>query len=153
MKSVVSYFITIIAVFYWIFRVVVCLMASMGREFICEPYNNTLEIVILFLTIPGILFVIRRNVIGATLYFGMYAAYFGTILYEDFLATQSFDLMNSTSMLFTALGVVIPFIAFCDVLIGSRGGYAKNKEDWYYGKGNHEREYDERADRNQYKIK
>lgn len=148
MKSVLSYFVVIIAIFYWIFRVAVCLMASMGRDFVCEPYNNTLEIIILFLTIPGILLVMKRNVIGATLYFGMYAAYFGTILYENF------NSMDSITMLLTALGVIIPFVAFCDVLIGSKGGYSQDKKtDWYYENKKYDREFDERADRNQYKIK
>jgi len=54
MKSLFSYLITIIAVIYWIFRIIVSLMFAMGKEFICQPLDANLEIIILFLTIPSI---------------------------------------------------------------------------------------------------
>lgn len=158
MKSLFSYLITFMAVIYWAFRVMVSLMFSMGQEFICTPLDSTLEIVILFLTIPSIIFIIRRNIIAATLYFGMYAAYFGTILYNSLTGmsaeTETFAVTDSVSIFVTALGVVIPFLVFADVAIQkSRFRPMDRDTDWYYGNDKYEREYDERADRNQYKIK
>lgn len=158
MKSLFSYLITFMAVLYWAFRVIVSLMFSMGQDFICAPLDPTLEIGILFLTIPSIIFIIRRNIIAATLYFGMYAAYFGTILYNSLTGmsaeTETFAVTDSVSIFVTALGVVIPFLVFADVAIQKSRFHPTDRDtDWYYGNDKYDREYDERADRNQYKIK
>lgn len=158
MKSLFSYFITILAVIYWGFRVAVSLMYSMGEDFICQPLNANLEIAILFLTIPSIIFIIRRNFIAATLYFGMYAAYFGTILFNSLTGVtveqEVLTLTDSTSILINALGVIIPFLVFCDIAIQKSRFHPKDRNtDWYYENEKYDREYDERADRNHYKIK
>jgi len=158
MKSVYSYFIVILAVIYWIFRVIVSLMYSMGKEFICQPLDSGIEIIILFLTIPAIVFVIHRKIIPTTLYFGMYAAYFGTILYNSLTGmsaeTETMAFADSTSILVTALGVIIPLLVFLDVLLQNKSlNPLESKTDWYFTNDKYEREFDERADRNQYKIK
>ncbi len=158
MKSLFSYFIVILAVIYWIFRVIVSLMYSMSVDFICQPINPTLEIILLFLTIPSIIFIIRRNLVATTLYFGMYAAYFGTIVYNSLtnVSTEAENLVftDSTSIMISALGIVIPFLVFADVAIQkSRFHPADRNTDWYFENEKYERKFDERADRNQYKIK
>ncbi len=117
MKSLFSYLIVMIAILYWAFRVVVSLLYSMGQDFICQPFNSTIEIAILFLTIPSIIFIIRRNVIAATLYFGMYAAYFGTILFHSFgnvsTQTESLMLTDATSIMLSALRNCDTFFGVC----------------------------------------
>lgn len=158
MKSLFSYLITFVAVIYWLFRVVVSLMYSMGHEFICEPLDPTLEIIILFLTIPSIIFIIRRNIIAATLYFGMYAAYFGSIVFNSLTGmpaeTETLAFADTTSIFISALGVIIPFLVFCDIAIQKSKFHPTDKQtDWYYENEKYDRQYDERADRNQYKIK
>lgn len=158
MKSLFSYLIVILAIIYWGFRVVVSLLYSMGQEFICQPLNPTIEIAILFLTIPSIIFIFRRNVVAATLYFGMYAAYFGTILYNSFgnvsAEAENLVLTDATSIMISALGVVIPFLVFADIILQkSRFHSADRDTDWYYENEKYDRNFDERADRNQYKIK
>lgn len=158
MKSLSSYLITIFAVMYWIFRMIVSLMFSLNQDFICVPLNPTIEIVILFLTIPSIIFIIRRNVIAATLYFGMYAAYFGTIVYNSLTkissSSETLILTDSTEIFFAALGIIIPFLVFCDVVISKSNFIPSEKNtDWYYENDKYDRKFDERADRNQYKIK
>ena len=158
MKSLFSYLITFCAVLYWIFRVAVSLMYAMGKDFICQPLNANLEILILFLTIPSIVFVIRRNLIATTLYFAMYGAYFGTILYNSLTGTLDADgglsFTDTTSILFTAIGVIIPFLIFLDVFIQRNRFSPKDREtDWFYNNEQFDRQMDDRADKNQYKIK
>lgn len=156
MKSLSSYFIMIIAVMYWVFRVIVSLMYAMGKDFICQPLDANLEIAILFLTIPSIIFAIRRNLIAATLYFGMYAAYFGTILYNGLTGEVGATLTttDSTSLFITGLGVIIPLFVFLDIVLQkSRFHTPDRKTDWYFENEKYDREFDKRADRNQYKIK
>lgn len=155
MKSLFSYLITFFAVIYWGFRVIVSLMYSAGHEFICQPLDETIEIAILFLTVPSIIFIIRRNIIAATLYFGMYAAYFGTIVFNS-LTGLSDELITGDmlSIAISAIGIIIPFLVFLDVAIQkSRFRPTDRNTDWYYGDSKYDRKFDERADRNQYKIK
>ena len=54
------------------------------------------------------------------------------------------------------VGVVIPVLTFIDILLNKNrkaiiGG--NNKTDWYYKNDQYDRQYDERADKNQYKIR
>ena len=158
MKSLFSYLITFCAVIYWIFRVIVSLMYAQESEFICKPLNLTLEIIILFLTIPSIIFIIKRNIITATLYFAMYAAYFGTIVYNSltvyFNSEGAMSFNDTTALLFNALGVLIPFLVFLDIFIQrNRFNPADRDTDWFYNNKEFDRNMDSRADTNQYKIK
>ncbi len=51
-------------------------------------------------------------------------------------------------------GIVIPFLVFSDVMLQKSGFSPANKNTaWYYENEKYDREYDARADRNQYKIK
>ena len=157
MKSLSSYLITIIAVIYWIFRIAVSVTGAMQIEFICRPLDPTIEIVILFLTIPSFIFIIRRNLAGATLYFGIHALYFGPILYNSLFGmpaeAETLAFADLPSIIATALGVLIPFLVFADIAIEKSRFKPKDKEtDWYYGNKKYDREFDERADRNQYRL-
>lgn len=158
MKSLSSYLLVFAAIIYWGFRVIVSLMYSMGKEFICRPLDPNIEIAILFLTVPSIIFIIRRNFVAATLYFGMYAAYFGTILYNSLTGmpavAETFAFADLPSIFATALGVIIPLLVFLDVVIQKSNITPQSvKNDWYYGDDKYDRKFDEREDRNQYKIK
>lgn len=158
MKSLFSYLIVFLGILFWIFRIGVCLMYSMGEEFICVPYSLNLEVAILFLTIPCIIFIIRRNIVAGVLYFGIYTAYFGTILYNYLTGiggegTVS-TLGSATFIMMNALGILIPTLTFLDIVIQKSHFHPlENNTDWYYKNEKYERKFDERADRNQYKIK
>ena len=80
MKSVFSWFITALAIMFWIFRVVVTILATFEVDFIVVPSNINTEITLLFLTLPCLLMIIKRNIIGGIVYFGLYGWYFGSEL-------------------------------------------------------------------------
>lgn len=158
MKKLSSYLITIMAVMYWIFRIAVSLTYAMEVDFICRPLDPNVEILILFLTVPCFLFIVRRNLLWTTLYFCMYAAYFGTILFNSLTGmpaeAETWAFADLPSIVATGVGVLIPFLVLCDVAIGKSRFEPKDRDtDWYYGNKKYDREFDERADRNQYKIK
>ena len=52
------------------------------------------------------------------------------------------------------IGVLIPFLTVMDIFLNkNRAGAAKDKKtDWFYKNKDYDRQYDERADRNQYKF-
>ena len=156
MTSLLSYMLTFFGVAFWFFRVIVTLLYQLDREFFATPINVTFEIIVLFSTLPCILLVIKRNIVGAAAYLGIYATYFGTALYEAILGAQAtgLNIVNSANMLCTVVGVIIPALTFLDILLNKNRAMGKDnkKGDWFYKNENFDREFDERADRNQYRI-
>ncbi len=157
MISLFSYLLTFAGVLFWGFRVIVTLFYQLEMEFFTVPLNANTEIVILFLTIPCIIFVIKRNVIGAALYVALYVSYFGSALYNSIIAMQTtgMTITNTSDLLLLGLGVLIPVLTFFDIVINkNRVGSSGNKQtDWFYKNDAYDRKFDERADRNQYKIR
>lgn len=156
MLSIFSYLITVFGIFFWIFRVIVSLMYSMSLDFFCQPINANIEIAILFATIPCMLFIIKRSIIWATIYLGIYAAYFGNALYEAILSIQEngIGVVNTSNLIIVSLGVIIPLLTFLDILLNkNRRGHGGDKQtDWFYKNEQFDREFDERSDRNQYRL-
>ena len=156
MTSLFSYLLTFIAVMFWIFRGTVAVLESLNIPFICTTLNLQIEIIIIFATLICILLVIKRNIIGAALYMGIYVTYFGTAIYDWFKGNSmnNLNISNSISFLSAIIGIVIPTLTFLDILINKnrKNVGLDQKTEWYYKNGKFEREYDERADRNQYKF-
>lgn len=151
-----SYLITIFSIVFWFFRAIVCLFFSMKMEWIFLPLNYNVEVALLFATVPCMIFVLKRNLIGATIYFGLYGAYFGTGLYNAIVEIMKSGATMTTGLdLFAIiLGILIPLLTFLDILLNKnrRKFSADKKTDWFYKDEKYDREFDKRADRNQYKI-
>ena len=155
--SIYSYMLTIWAIIFWIFRTIITALYTSGVDFMIKPLNGTLEIALIFATIPCMIFVLKRNIIGAAFYMGIYVSYFGTAIYNTLNNVK--DTLNVTGTLelgIAIFGVVLPILTFIDILVNKHrkaliGG--KNSTDWYYNNKDYDRKFDERADRNQYKIR
>lgn len=156
MTSLFSYLLTFLAVIFWMFRAVVTVLYQLDREFFATPLNTTYEIALLFATLPCLILVVKRNIVGAAAYFGLYAAYFGSALYEYLMAsgTTVWDISSGANLLFTIVGVLLPFLTFLDILVNKNRtlGNGSKKADWFYKNEAYDREFDERADRNQYRL-
>ena len=155
--SIYSYMLTIWAIIFWIFRTIITALYTSGVDFMIKPLNGTLEIALIFATIPCMIFVLKRNIIGAAFYMGIYVSYFGTAIYNTLNNVK--DTLNVTGTLelgIAIFGVVLPILTFIDILVNKHrkaliGG--KSSTDWYYNNKEYDRKFDERADRNQYKIR
>lgn len=156
MTSLFSYMLTFFGIAFWFFRAIVTLLYQLDREFFATPINVGFEIAVLFATLPCILLVVKRNIVGAAAYLGIYATYFGTALYEAILGAQAtgLNIANSANMLCIIVGVIIPALTFLDILFNKNRSLGKDnkKGDWFYKNEAFDREFDERADRNQYRI-
>lgn len=150
MVGMLSYLISFLGILFWGFRLVVVFCASMEIEFAITPININLEIALLFLSIPCFALVLKRNVIGAFAYFILFTAYFGNDLYNCIMNNKG----NVETMLIDALGVILPLISFIDILVNkNRMGSGEDKKTvWFYGNKEYDREFDERADRNNYRM-
>lgn len=155
MTSLFSYLLTFLAIMFWMFRAIVTVLYQLDREFFATPLDTTFEIALLFATLPCLILVVKRNIVGAAAYLGLYATYFGTALYEYFTAgATSFDFSSAGNLIFTIVGVVLPLLIFLDVLLNKNRnlGSGNKKADWFYKNEDYDREFDERADRNQYRL-
>ena len=101
MKSFANYMIVTFMGMFWIFRLVVAIMAGNGNNFIVTPIDNTIEIALLFITVVCIVLVIKRKMFGGVLYLVSYLAYFGVDLYNNairpLLSGGSFSMANGLS--------------------------------------------------------
>ena len=156
MTSLFSYLLTFLAVIFWAFRAVVTVMFQLDNPLFAQPSNLNYEIIVLFLTLPCIVGVCKRNIVFAAGYLALYATYFGNTLY---LVIQNatdvgITLINSADMVCTVMGIIIPLLIFFDILLNKNRtlGTGAKKEDWFYANEQYDRKFDERADRNQYKF-
>ena len=156
MTSLFSYLLTFLAIIFWAFRAVVTVMYQLDNPLFSTPSNVNFEIVVLFLTLPCLIGVCKRNIVFAAAYLGLYGTYFGNTLYLVIQNASSvgITLINSADMLCTVIGIIIPLLTFFDILLNKHRTAGKNvkKEDWFYANEEYDRKFDERADRNQYRL-
>lgn len=98
MRSLASYLLLIFMIMFWIFRIVVAFTASMGINIGIVPINMNMEVILLFITIPSIILVAKRKLIGAILYLASYGAYFGVDLYNTVIGIMRWN--NYTCRIF-----------------------------------------------------
>ena len=151
--ELLSYMVNIFAIMFWLFRVYVALMVSSGSEIQFTTPGLELEITVIFITLISIFMIFKRNLIFASIYLGTYFAFFtyGIALMNGNISTNK-QLLNAMVMI---AGIIIALLNFLDVMFNKnrKGSTKDNKTDWFYATDKYEREYDERADRNQYKIR
>ena len=151
--ELLSYMVNMFAIMFWLFRVYVALMVSSGSEIQFTTPGLELEITVIFITLISIFMIFKRNLIFASIYLGTYFAFFtyGIALMNGNISTSK-QLLNVMVMV---VGIIIALLNFLDVMFNKnrKGSTKDNKTDWFYATDKYEREFDERADRNQYKIR
>ena len=153
MRSLTSYLVTIFAFLFWMFRVAITLMASLNIEIPIKIVNLQYEIIFLFITLIVLVIVTKRKTIGGVLYFALYLIYFGNEIYKS-ISLQSMEAYFAIFM--GAIGIIISFVNMIDLLLNrSRANLntkTSKKTDWFYKNEKFDREIDERADRNKYRL-
>ena len=153
--SMFSLLISLFAVIFWMLRVATAFTASMGMEFVLEPLNLKVEIVLTFVTFICIIFIFKRSLIGALVYLISNLGYYGMYLYDILIKTEEMAKLDYLNILVSIIGILIPLIIFIDVGMSqsSKKTSSKTKKtDWFYQNEQFDRKFDERADRNQYKF-
>ncbi|MBR6034200.1 MAG: hypothetical protein IKP28_05670 [Clostridia bacterium] len=158
MKSIASYLITFFVVIFWIFRIAVALTASLDMDFGIKPMNLTIEIVLLFVTLLAIVLIIKRNIIGALIYFSAYLLYFGSSAFSQigYLSDGTMGINSAADLIISFVAIILSIMTLFDVLsdkvrTGSSSGRNK-KTDWFYKNEQFDRKLDERADKNNYRT-
>ena len=151
MIGLISYLISFLGILFWLLRVAVAFCATMEIDFPVKPMNLNLELVVLFISIPCFALILKRHLGGAFVYFITFAFYFGNDLYNNLTGVSS---ASPLTILMDIFGVILPLLSLIDIAINrGRFGKAEDKKTvWFYGNKEYDREFDERADRNNYRT-
>ena len=154
MRTFANWMIAMFMIMYWGFRVVVAYQAANYADFFVKPINLTVEIILLFVTVVCIVLVFKRKLIGGIIYFLSYLAYFGTDLIQTVIPVFSGEAVELEAMsAFTSfLGIVLAFAVLLDLAVDKRKKTKDKKTDWFYTNKDYDRDYDDRADRNNYRT-
>ena len=164
MKNFSTWLLACFMVMFWAFRVVVTLMAQLNQDFGgIVPINETLEIILLFVTLVCIILVVKRKLVGALIYLLIYGLYFGTDVFNGISmmisnsSSESASILPATSFmnLFVSfIGVILPIAVLLDMLVDKgRKNHPKDKKtDWFYTNEQFDRKLQDRADKNNYRT-
>ena len=156
MKKFSTWMILMFVIMFWVLRIVVALTSSLHSEFIIKPFNIGTEIALLFFVLLCMILIVKRKMVGAILYLIAYGGYFGADafhnLYEILMGTV--DANTALGALVSIIGVVLPVAVLIDMLADkARLANPKDKKtDWFYQNEKFDRELDERADKNNYRL-
>jgi len=155
MRSVFSWLINILAVAFWIFRIIVTFLENSNINFVIKTINFNVEVGLLFLTIVFLVLIFKRNIIGGVAYFVVYAGYFGVGLY-NILANSNGNFTTDilTQAFVCVLAIFMGLLNLLDLAISrQRKGDGKSKKtDWFFKEDKFDRKLDERAAKNNYRI-
>jgi hypothetical protein len=156
MKNLTSYLITIFVVLFWIFRIAVALTQTMGIEIGIAVSNITYEIILLFITLLAIVLIIKRNLLGALIYFASYLMYFGQDAYNGITRIIEGSSVQSDyfSVFVAVFAIILSVSCLIDILLNKErtNDTIKKKTDWFYKNKDFDRNLDDRADKNNYRI-
>ena len=162
MNNFSSLLIAIFMVMFWLFRAIVTLCTQYSIDMLgLVSYNFTYEIIIAFVTIPCIVLVVKRKMIGSLLYLVIYGAYFGEHLITNIIPIINGQgtLTNELTMnlISDVIAIILAIFAVMDMLAdkGRKINPSDGKTDWYFKNEKYDEELkarDDREDKNEYKF-
>ena len=160
MKNFSTIILVMFVAMFWFFRMIVAFMHEIGQDLGgIVPYNQQMEIILLFVVLLCMILIIKRKMIGALIYLVAYGIYFGTGLVSSFgaMANPGEGLIDVTIYLngfISLVGIVLPIAVLLDLLLDkNRKAHPKDKKtDWFYKNEQFDRKLDERADKNNYRT-
>ena len=160
MKSLSSWLITMFLAMFWVFRIAVTLSAQYGSDFGgFIVFNNTFEIVLLFVSLLCFVLIVKRQIWGAVIYLIGYGLYFGNYLINSFIpmlmnSQGNMDMAIIQNSFVAILGLILGLVALINIAYERTKlkHFSDNKTDWYFDNDKYDRKMDERADKNQYRT-
>ena len=158
MKKFSTYLLVMFMILFWILRIVITLMAQLGQDFMgVVPIDMTFEIVLLFAFLLCVILVVKRKILGALLYLGLHAIYFGgdiTSKIQMMVNGETLGMDQMGDLLFSIIGIILPLAVLIDLLLdrGRKEHPVDKKTDWFYKNEQFDRKLDDRADKNNYRT-
>lgn len=151
MESIGDFLCVIFMTMFWIFRIIVTALSYLHIDFPFVSTNVNIEIILLFFTLICIICVFKRFVLGGLAYCVAYCAYFGPSLYTNISKGITQDNLNL--VLIDFLAVVLACLVLLNIIMSKTRKIKHSQDtDWFYHGKKYDRQLDERADKNNYKI-
>ena len=155
MKKMSSWLLTIFIVMFWVFRLIVAFTYNMGIDFVIKPLDFNIEMILLFVNFAAILLIISRKLLGGIIYVISNIYYFGSYAYS-FVSAPGTDMdINAVINIFIAgIALVLSIGISLDLALNQDRHTGKDDKNthWFYKNEKYDRELDERADKNQYRL-
>lgn len=159
MKNLSTWLLSMFMVMFAGFRVIVTITNQQGSPIAGLVVENiAIEIALIFLTLVCLLLIVKRKLIGALIYAISHVWYYGVGLFYNIYGVlvdgEGIALNNTLEILVSAIGVLLPLMVIIDTLADKNRKLnpVDKKTDWFYKNEQFDRKFDERADRNEYKL-
>lgn len=158
MKKFSTYLLVMFMILFWILRIIITVMAQLGKDFMgIIPINETFEIILLFAFLLCAILVVKRKLLGALLYLTLHAIYFGGDITEKIgilSRGETLTMGQATDLMFSIVGIILPLAVLIDLLLdrGRKEHPVDKKTDWFYKNEQFDRKLDDRADKNNYRT-
>lgn len=159
MKSLFSWLLAFFMVIFWGFRIIVAIFAQMGKDFGgFIAFDNTTEVILLFVSILCFVLYLRRRILGPVIYLAGYGYYFGTYIFNVAIPAladaETLDFIVFENLFVALIGLVFGLLSLFDVLIdrAKMKHFSDQKTDWFFDNKDYDRKMDDRADKNQYRT-
>ena len=155
MRTMSNYLIIMLSILLFIFRLVVVFTATMGIEFMVQPINVEYEIALLFVMIISIILMSKNKLSGAIILTIASIVYYGpTLLSQVTNLSAGLSVDSTMQAIISIVCVIIPVFAFFIIAFAKEQEKrpVDKKTDFFYKTDKYDIKYDERADRNNYRI-
>ena len=158
MKNFSTWLLVCFMVMFWVFRIMIALMAQLHQDFFIEPFDLTIEIILLFVVLLCLILIVKRKMLGTLIYLVAYGMYFGTDVVTKITAlledASQFGINEYTALIVSLIGIILPIAVLLDLLADkNRKAHPKDKKtDWFYKNEQYDRKLDDRADKNNYRT-
>lgn len=162
MKNFSTWLLVMFMVMFWLFRAIVALCTQFSIDLLgIVAYDFSLEVIIAFITIPCILLVIKRKMIGSLLYLLIYGMYFGEHFFTNMLplvqGQTELTIDISMNLFSDFIAIILAIFVLLDILVDKsrKANPIDKKTDWYYKNEKYDEELkarDQREDKNEYKF-
>lgn len=160
MRNFSTWMLVMFMMMFWLFRLVVAVTTQFQIDFGgITALNMNMEVALLFIVLICLLFIVKRNIIGALVYLISYGMYFGVDLYNNVIKiinseVGALPVMTYFNAFISLIGMIIPVAMLLDMLADkNRKANPKDKKtDWFYKNEQFDRKMDDRADKNNYRT-
>ena len=156
MKSFEYYLILLFSGMLFIFRMIVVITTVLGIKYSVVSLNVPLELGLLVLMLISIMLMVKTKLIGATIFLVSSLVYYVPDLIYSLknLNEVTSTMEGNVQLVATVIGILIPLFAFFITLMAKKQQVhpTDKKTDFFYKGKQYDRKYDERADKNNYRI-
>ncbi len=156
MRSFEYYLILFFSGILFLFRLVVVITTVLGVKFSVVSLNVPFELVLLLLMLISIVLMVKIKLTGSIIFLVSSLCYYVPDLINSLenLSEVTSTIEGNIQLIATVIGILIPLFAFFIMLMAKKQQVrpVDKKTDFFYKGNQYDREYDERADKNNYRI-